>query len=96
MDEKLDRLQQGGPDACPQLTGPVYKHVYKFRIKGQVVMRPLLCKGPSDTDNEYTLLYGAIEKDRKLIPEDAAERAEENREILLRNISRRQKHERFE
>jgi hypothetical protein len=96
LDEKLDRLEQGGPGACPQLVGPVYKHIHKFRIKGQVVMRPMLCKGPFDMDNEYTLLFGAIEKDRCLIPEDAEKRAETNRTTLSANKKRRRAHEQFE
>jgi hypothetical protein len=56
----------------------------------------MICKGPPpDRVDEVTLLEGAIEKDWKLHPPDAAERAEKNRLALVNDACRRGPHERF-
>jgi hypothetical protein len=98
LDQKLDLLQKGGPNNCPGLVGPVNGgHVYKLKAKGNVMLRPMLCKGPpQNKEHEYTLLLGAIEKDSVLIPEDAIQRADENRRILVADPGRRRQHEEFE
>ena len=57
--------------------------------KGQVQLRPMVCKGPFDMSKEFTLLHGAIEKDKKLIPEDVKSRAQSNRTILIGSPMRR-------
>ena len=46
-------------------------------------------------DEEFTLLFGAVERDSKLDPLDAPERAETNRQTLLSDHSRRIEHEPF-
>jgi hypothetical protein len=73
------------------LQGPIYKSIYKLRIKQTVQLRPLLCRGPFDNDAEYTLLEGAKEIGRKLTT-GAVERANKNRDELLANPKRRRNH----
>jgi hypothetical protein len=73
------------------LQGPIYKSIYKLRIKQTVQLRPLLCRGPFDNHAEYTLLEGAKEIGSKLTP-GAVERADNNREVLLANPKRRRRH----
>lgn len=74
------------------LAGPVYEHVYKMVIHGNVMLRPLLCRGPINNEHEYTFLLGAIEKGWKL-PLGAVEKAEQHREIIAGDSSRRIPHE---
>ena len=64
------------------ISGPIFKHVYKCVIHATVMLRPMLCRGPMKIEDEYTLLLGAIERNKKL-PEGTKERAEENREALI-------------
>ncbi len=74
------------------ISGPIHKHVYKCVIHADVMLRPMLCRGPFKVEEEYTLLLGAIEKDRKL-PKGAKEEAEANRETLVRYPTKRRPHE---
>src|SRR5262245_22304412 len=41
------------------LAGPIIEHIYKLVIHGDVMLRPMLCKGPINNATEYTLLLGA-------------------------------------
>src|SRR5437588_9360141 len=67
LNQKLDMLQKHGPDLPPQLlAGPIFPHIYKLKVKGNVQLRPMLCKGPIIYDEEFTLLLGAIETDDEL------------------------------
>jgi hypothetical protein len=52
----------------------------------------MLCKGPINNNIEFTLLYGAREQDRQLIPWDAVERAEIRRQEIINNQLRRCDH----
>jgi hypothetical protein len=101
LDQKLDVL-------CTQpfasvihsslLAGPIAKqrHIYKLRVNESMALRPLLCKGPLSGEAGYTLLLGAVERDRKLVPGDAPERASRNRELVILDPQHRRKtHERF-
>ena len=74
------------------LAGPIYKHVYKLVIHGNVMLRPLLCRGPISNETEYTFLLGAIEKGWKL-PAGAVEKAEQNRGTVIEDSTRRIPHE---
>jgi len=76
------------------LAGPIYEHIYKLVIHGDVMLRPMLCKGPLENDSEYTLLLGAVEVGGKL-PAGSREKAEENRNAILQDDSRRCPHERI-
>jgi len=98
LNQKLDRLQQMDYELAKNthlLAGPIYKNVYKLVIHADgVMLRPMLCRGPLDNEKEYTLLLGAIEKGGKL-PAGAKEKAEENRETVIGDLSRRCTHERI-
>ena len=95
LDQKIDLLREHGPDLPPELlsSGPIDGgHIYKLKIRGPVMLRPLLCKGPFSMDEEYTLLQGAIERGGVLPPADIA-KAQENRQTLIGNRSRRLSYE---
>ena len=91
LDQKIDLLRAHGPDLPPELlsTGPIDGgHIYKLKVRGPVMLRPLLCRGPVSMDAEYTFLQGAIERGNVLPPGDVA-KAEENRQTLIANEKRR-------
>jgi len=91
LDQKIDLLREHGPELPPELLspGPIDGgHIYKLKVRGPVMLRPLLCKGPFSMEDEYTLLQGAIERGDKL-PVGDVERAEENRQILIAAEDRR-------
>jgi hypothetical protein len=93
---KIDTFERGGPNLSPGLIsdGPVAKNIYKMKIKGNkghVQLRPMLCYGPFEPEAEITLLVGAIEKDRELIPRTCKADAQENRKILLADPTRRRR-----
>jgi len=77
------------------LNGPLRKEIYKVKVHGQVMMRPLLCRGPFEKEAEYTLLLGAIEKNWKLEPSTCLEDADKNRTTLVADKTRREAHVRF-
>lgn len=94
LDSKLNMLSVSGMDLPPRLlAGPIKKtgHIYKLVIHADVMLRPMLCKGPFLMDKEFTLLLGALEVQWKLIPDP--QRAVENRNILLNDRKRRVAHE---
>src|SRR5664280_983377 len=91
LDQKIDLLREHGPDLPPGLltSGPIDGgHIYKLKIRGPVMLRPLLCKGPFVMADEYTLLQGAIERGG-VIPVGDVEKAEENRQTLIADGTRR-------
>ena len=90
LNQKLDMLRRE-PELPPQLlAGPLEgKPIYKLRINGRVALRPMLCKGPINNDSEFTLLMGATEKDRVLIPGDAIDQAADRRAEVIANPGRR-------
>src|ERR1035437_1690944 len=97
LNQKIRRLAQMDYELAIQtklLAGPIHKHVYKLVIHGDVMLRPMLCRGPIDNELEYTLLLGAVEVGGKL-PLGAKEQAEANRETILTDKSRRCDHERI-
>ena len=99
LSQKLRMLENVGSDLPPELlAGPIkdYAHIYKMRINGQVALRPLLCKGPINNGQEFTLLKGASEKDRKLIPPNAPAIATTRREEILVDPKRRCDHVRVD
>jgi hypothetical protein len=78
----------------PQLlAGTRSGHIKKFKIKGDIQLRPHLCIGPINNEEEYTFLVGAVEKNWKLIPEDVLIQAQTCRTTLITAPSRRIKHE---
>lgn len=94
LDMKLDMLMKYGSDLPPQLLSDTSSpHIKKIRINGRVALRPMLCRGPIDMKNEFTLLLGATEKDRKLIPSNADKLAEAIRQKIIADPTRRQQRE---
>src|SRR5271155_2807410 len=72
--DKLDSLEQDGPEALPGFITdtPIATGIYKMKIKGNKgfkQLRPMCCRGPFGP-NEYTILLGVVEKDRKFDPRD--------------------------
>jgi hypothetical protein len=97
LKSKLDSLAQFGMDLLPQmLTGTGVPHIYKLRVRGNVELRPMLCRGPFNNDEEFTILLGAIEVNWELEPRNAAELAARIREEIIRDPRRRVKHERID
>ena len=91
--DKIDTLEESGPEMVPGFISdtPVAKDIYKMKIKGNKGMkqlRPMCCRGPFGP-NEYTVLVGAVEKDRQLVPEDAKKRAQDNLKTLRADPTRR-------
>lgn len=96
LNAKLDMLKMLGDGLLPViLTGTDTPGILKLRIKGNVQLRPMLCKGPIDVDEEFSLLVGAIEVGSKLKPPNADVIADERKkEIRKYPDNRRVKHER--
>jgi hypothetical protein len=91
LNQKLDRLSQIPFDLAIEtklLAGPIHKHIYKLVIHSDVMLRPMLCRGPIDNLGEYTLLLGAIEVGWKL-PAGSKEKAADNRKTVINDQSRR-------
>ena len=92
---KIDLFERGGPELTPGFIsdGPVAKNIYKMKIKGHkghVQLRPMVCYGPF-AGNEVTMLFGAIEKDFALSPDNCKRKAQENRETLIGDRRRRRR-----
>jgi len=96
LNAKLDMLERLGPELFPHvLTDTRTPGIQKLRIKGNVQLRPMLCKGPINNENEFTLLIGATERDSRLVPEKADEKANDRKKIIIENPNRRCLHERI-
>ena len=98
VNQRLDMLERHGAELpSGMLAGTRHKHIDKLKIYGKgVTWRIMICKGPIENNFEFTILYIAQEKDRKLIPPDADRRAEENRQAVIANPEeRRCDHERL-
>lgn len=91
--DKIDTLEESGPEMVPGFISetPVATDIYKMKIrghKGMKQLRPMCCRGPFGPD-EYTILFGAVERDGKLVPDDAKKRAQENLKALRADRTRR-------
>ena len=98
LNQKLDRLAQMDFDLArgtKLLAGPVHAHIYKLRVFGDVMLRPMLCKGPLRPDREYTVPVGAVERDGKLRPAHCKVTAAANRVLVGKYPHRRGPHEQF-
>lgn len=96
LDQKLDMLEMYGADlSVGLLSDTSHPHIKKIRINGRVALRPLLCRGPTDMQGEFTLLVGCVERDRKL-PPNAIQTAVERRQQLIDGQLGRIKHERID
>jgi hypothetical protein len=99
LSQKLRMLETVGPDLPPQLlAGPIkdHAHIYKMRINGSVALRPLLCRGPINNAEEFTLLMGAIERGWKWEPTGAPSTAEIRRKEIIDDHGRRGDHVRVQ
>ena len=97
LNNKLSRLAQIDFKLAIEtkfLAGPIHPHIYKLIVKGDVMLRPMLCRGPVNNELEYTLLLGAVETGGKL-PKGAKEKAAENRDTVILDETRRTPHERI-
>src|SRR5579863_14348 len=96
LNQRFDRLTQIDFQLAVDtfLAGPIYRQVYKLIIHADVMLRPMLCRGPIENETEYTLLLGAIERNRRL-PPGAKEEAQANCETVIRDPSRRERHARI-
>ncbi|MEQ1637813.1 MAG: hypothetical protein ABL903_14105 [Methylococcales bacterium] len=96
LNAKLDMLALHGSELFPHvLTDTPTSGIQKLRVKGKVQLRPMLCKGPIDNEKEYTLLIGAMERDSKLVPDKADQIANERKQTIIKNFTRRCPHERI-
>lgn len=89
--QKLDALMTVETELPPKmLTDTKYPQIKELRINSKEALRLLLCKGPDPKlkGQEFTLLYGAAERDSKYVPRDALERAETNRLLVLKDQNR--------
>lgn len=96
LNAKLDMLTKHGHELFPHvLTDTPTPSIQKLRVKGKVQLRPMLCKGPIDNEKEYTLLIGATERDSKFVPDKADQTANQRKQIIIKNPTRRCPHERI-
>jgi hypothetical protein len=96
LNQKIDMLQLNGFELHPNLlAGPInkQKHIYKLKVHGQIMLRPMLCKGPFNMEAEFTFLSGAVEINSKLDTDPVEATA--NREILAADQRRRVLHARY-
>src|ERR1022692_200001 len=98
MLRKLDALRENGPDLSSDLLSDTpSRHIKKIRLNGRVAPRLLLCWGPVDMiAREFTLLFGCTERDRRFVPPNAIEKAEEHRKFVIANPSKRRRKRVFE
>jgi hypothetical protein len=90
MDRKIEALRDNGPNLSSELLSDTKsRNIKKIRLNGRVAPRLLLCRGPIEMDRESTLLFGAVERDRKFVPKNAVELAEENRDQVIANPTTR-------
>ena len=101
LNQKLLMLEQMGKLPPKSLTNTRVTQIYEIVINADIALRLLLCKGPTKDksrqyiyNEEFTLLYGAIEKDVEYVPKDAPERAEIRRqEVMKDSNNKRRPHE---
>jgi hypothetical protein len=96
MQRKLDALRDNGPELSTDLLSDTPSpHIKKIRLNGRVAPRLLLCRGPVDMSaQEFTLLFGCTERDRKFVPPTAIATAEENRKFVIADpLHRRIEHD---
>ncbi len=68
-------------------------HIIKIKIGGKIRLRPMVCRGPMDSNREVTILFPAVERNGKLVPLDAPEIAERRRQEILADPRRRRRYD---
>ena len=96
LNARLDMLRLHGDTLFPGvLTGTDTAGVLKLRVKSNVQLRPMLCKGPVHIESEFTLLLGAKEVGGELKPPGADSIAGViKEEVIALPATRRRDHER--
>jgi len=96
LNERIDKLAIYGDVLYPEmLAGTSVAGIQKLKVKGNVQLRPLLCKGPVNIQDEYTLLMGAKEVGSKWVPKGAPSTAATKKaDVIKAPTKRRTKHER--
>lgn len=96
LDEKLNTLADTSDlTLLPGLiAGPIKycPHIYKLQVGGKVRLRPLLCRGPFNAEEELTLLVPATERDHVLDPPGVLDTAKRRREEVMENEDYRAKY----
>lgn len=88
MRSKLEVLLTAESDLPPKmLTDTKEAQIKELRVNSNEALRLLLCKGPDPQlkNDEFTLLFGAKERDKRYQPRDALALAESNRQLVLQN-----------
>ncbi len=101
FDEKLRTLKKAGESILfPGLiAGPIkvkgvrFPHIYKLQIGGKIRLRPLLCRGPKDKDEELTFLVGAYEIGGKFDPKNAPDIAQKRHKAITEDPDLRRLYE---
>ena len=94
LDAKLDVVRAGGNLPPNLFRGPVryqgqhYANTYKLTVNRGGALRPLVCKGPIDCDNEWTILVPVIEVGNRY-PPGVFQDAEDRRLEIIADPSRR-------
>jgi hypothetical protein len=102
---KMDMLAKNGTELWPGiLAGPIASksspnklkpsHIYKLIVHGQIMLRPMLCRGPVDMDGEFTFLIGAIEKGG-VLDTDAMDAEVRRREVIADPENKREPNGRY-
>ena len=96
LNAKLDMLRINGEVLFPHiLTDTDVPGILKLRVKGQVQLRPLLCRGPIKVKTDFTLLMGAKEVGDEIKPKKAFETADSyKQQVIADPKNRRVPHER--
>jgi hypothetical protein len=86
MRAKLDVLLTVETDLPPKmLTDTKNPQIKELIVNAKEALRLFLCRGPQLKNEEWTLLFGAVERDTKYVPRNALELAEANRQLALRD-----------
>ena len=101
---KIELLRRYGDENLPGFVTPAVGSgsIKEIKIGGNIAIRLLLCLGPivmgrdevTGKSNpwvapEYTLLFGAEERDNQYVPRDAVQQAERRRQAIVQNQARR-------
>jgi hypothetical protein len=94
MRSKLDMLLKIDSDFPPKmLTDTNNPQIKELVVNSKEALRLLMCKGPHPhlKNEEFTLLFGACERDRKYVPRNSLELADVNRKLVLQDPARHRK-----
>lgn len=95
LNARLDWLSEHGEGLLPEImTNTNVRGIRKLRVKGNVQLRPLLCRGPHG-DAEYTILMGAKEVGDEWDPKKAPETADARKATVAADKNRKIEHERI-